>query len=116
MHGPVVLVLKACRARLRLTPPPPDPINKEPLSRPMTPLHRIEERLRAVHGGDVIIAHMNKPRSDTAEGLSTGLLDILRRGLVFVRLDQVDLAMASIVVALPFVLPLVYFMMKRLSK
>ena len=28
----------------------------------------------------------------------------------------VDLAMASIVVALPFVLPLVYFMMKRLSK
>lgn len=53
---------------------------------------KIEERLRAVHGGDVIIAHMNKPRSDTAEGLSTGLLDILRRGLVFVRLDQVDLS------------------------
>ncbi len=33
-----------------------------------------------------------------------------------VRLDQLSLAMASIVCALPFVLPLVYFMMKRLSR
>src|SRR5258706_31765 len=32
-----------------------------------------------------------------------------------IRLDQVDQAMATIVVALPFVLPLVYFMMRRLS-
>ena len=37
-------------------------------------------------------------------------------GIRYLRLDQVDLAMATIVVALPFVLPLVYFMMKRLSK
>ena len=37
-------------------------------------------------------------------------------GIRYLRLDQVDLAMASIVVALPFVLPLVYFKMKRLSK
>ena len=37
-------------------------------------------------------------------------------GIRYLRLDQVDLSMASIVVALPFVLPLVYFMMKRLSK
>ena len=37
-------------------------------------------------------------------------------GIRYLRLDQVDLAMASIVVALPLVLPLVYFMMKRLSK
>ena len=37
-------------------------------------------------------------------------------GIRSLRLDQVDLAMASIVVALPLVLPLVYFMMKRLSK
>ncbi len=51
---------------------------------------QINERLRHVHGGDVIIAHMNKPASDTAEGLSTGLLELLRRGLVFVRLDAVD--------------------------
>lgn len=37
-------------------------------------------------------------------------------GIRYLRLDQIDLAMASIVIALPLVLPLVYFMMKRLSK
>lgn len=37
-------------------------------------------------------------------------------GIRYLRLDQLDVAMASIVVALPAVLPLVYFMMKRLSK
>jgi len=37
-------------------------------------------------------------------------------GIRYLRLDQVDLAMASIVCALPLVLPLVYFMMKRLSR
>jgi peptidoglycan/xylan/chitin deacetylase (PgdA/CDA1 family) len=56
---------------------------------------QILAQLRHVHSGDVIIAHMNKPHSDTAEGLSTGLIEILRRGLVFVRLDEVDLAEIS---------------------
>jgi multiple sugar transport system permease protein len=37
-------------------------------------------------------------------------------GIRYLRLDQLDLAMASIVVALPLVLPLVWVMMKRLSK
>jgi multiple sugar transport system permease protein len=37
-------------------------------------------------------------------------------GIRYIRLDNVDLAMATIVVALPLVLPLVYVMMKRLSK
>jgi len=37
-------------------------------------------------------------------------------GIRYLRLDQVDLSLASIVMALPLVLPLVYFMMKRLSK
>ena len=37
-------------------------------------------------------------------------------GIRYLRLDQIALAMASIVVALPFVLPLVFVMMKRLSK
>ena len=36
-------------------------------------------------------------------------------GIRYLRLDQLDMAMATIVVALPFVLPLVYFMVKRLS-
>ena len=37
-------------------------------------------------------------------------------GIRYLRLDQVDLSMAAIVCAMPLVLPLVYFMMKRLSK
>ena len=37
-------------------------------------------------------------------------------GIRFLRLDRVDLAMASVVFALPLVLPLVIFMMRRLSK
>jgi multiple sugar transport system permease protein len=37
-------------------------------------------------------------------------------GIRYLRLDQVELAMAAIVVALPLMLPLVYVMMKRLSK
>jgi multiple sugar transport system permease protein len=37
-------------------------------------------------------------------------------GIRYLRLDQLELAMVTIVVALPLVLPLVYVMMKRLSK
>jgi peptidoglycan/xylan/chitin deacetylase (PgdA/CDA1 family) len=51
----------------------------------------IEKRLRRVKSGDVIIAHMNHPESDTAEGLIAGLTALLAQGYVFVRLDQVEL-------------------------
>ncbi len=51
----------------------------------------IEERLKHVKTGDVIIAHMNRPQSDTAEGLSVSLKYLQGKGFVFVRLDQVDL-------------------------
>jgi peptidoglycan/xylan/chitin deacetylase (PgdA/CDA1 family) len=51
----------------------------------------IERRLEHVKAGDVIIAHMNKPASDSAEGLSVGLAHLLKMGFFFVRLDQVDL-------------------------
>ena len=37
-------------------------------------------------------------------------------GIRYLRLDQLDLSMAAIVCALPLVLPLVYYMMKRLSR
>ncbi len=37
-------------------------------------------------------------------------------GIRYLRLDQLNLAMASIVCAMPLVLPLVYVMMKRLSR
>jgi len=51
----------------------------------------IEDRLTHVRDGDIIIAHMNKPASDSAEGLSVGLLALLRSGFVFVRLDEISL-------------------------
>lgn len=51
----------------------------------------IEKRLAHVKAGDVIIAHMNKPASDSAEGLAVGLVFLLKAGFIFVRLDQVDL-------------------------
>jgi peptidoglycan/xylan/chitin deacetylase (PgdA/CDA1 family) len=51
----------------------------------------IEKRLSHVKAGDVIIAHMNKPDSDSAEGLAVGLAYLLKAGFVFVRLDRVDL-------------------------
>ena len=37
-------------------------------------------------------------------------------GIRYLRLGEVDMSMATIVSALPLILPLVYFMMKRLSK
>jgi multiple sugar transport system permease protein len=37
-------------------------------------------------------------------------------GIRYLRLDEVDLYMAAVICALPVMLPLVYFMMRRLSK
>jgi peptidoglycan/xylan/chitin deacetylase (PgdA/CDA1 family) len=47
-------------------------------------------RLRGVRSGDIIIAHVNKPASDTAEGLSVGLDRLVAHGFRFVKLDQVQ--------------------------
>ena len=52
------------------------------------PRAAIVARLDQVKSGDIIIAHMNKPASETAEGLSEGLQRLLARGFRFVRLDQ----------------------------
>ena len=54
------------------------------------PQAAIEARLRHVKSGDIILAHMNKPQSQTAEGLRPGLLALLKQGFRFVRLDQVE--------------------------
>ena len=56
----------------------------------------IIERLTHVQSGDVIIAHMNKPASDSAEGLAVGLKHLLSQGFVFVRLDQIELQVLQI--------------------
>ncbi len=47
-------------------------------------------RLDHVKSGDIIIAHMNKPASDTAEGLAEGVQRLLARGFRFVRLDRAE--------------------------
>jgi peptidoglycan/xylan/chitin deacetylase (PgdA/CDA1 family) len=52
------------------------------------PKEAIVARLKAVKGGDIIIAHMNRPGSDTAEGLGEGLKRLLAEGYRFVKLDQ----------------------------
>jgi len=49
-------------------------------------------RLAAVRDSDVIIAHMNKPNSDSAEGLAVGLDRLLARGFRFTRLGDRALA------------------------
>ena len=47
----------------------------------------IVARLKAGRNGDIIIAHMNKPSSDTAEGLAEGLTWMLAHGFQFVTLN-----------------------------
>ena len=46
----------------------------------------IVARIRAARNGDILIAHMNKPRSDTAEGLAEGLKELQAKGFRFVLL------------------------------
>jgi peptidoglycan/xylan/chitin deacetylase (PgdA/CDA1 family) len=50
----------------------------------------IVARLNAVRPGDIIIAHMNKPGSDTAEGLASGLKSLRARGFQFVTLRDMQ--------------------------
>ena len=57
------------------------------------------------------------PSPRSAGGGPADLTHVLSTlGIRYLRLDQLSLAMASIVCAMPFVLPLVYYMMKRLSR
>jgi peptidoglycan/xylan/chitin deacetylase (PgdA/CDA1 family) len=48
----------------------------------------VARRLRQVQPGDIIIAHMNKPASGTAEGFAAALPELLARNLRFVKLSQ----------------------------
>jgi len=53
-------------------------------------------RLKTVKPGDIIIAHMNKPNGDTAEGLAVGLRLLLQQGFHFVTLGAMEVrALAS---------------------
>jgi peptidoglycan/xylan/chitin deacetylase (PgdA/CDA1 family) len=52
------------------------------------PKNQIVARLKKVKSGDIIIAHLNRPASDTAKGLAEGLLFLVDEGYRFVRLDD----------------------------
>ena len=49
---------------------------------------QIVARLKKVRSGDIIIAHVNKPSSDTAKGLAEGLQRLLDQGFRFVKLSD----------------------------
>ena len=48
---------------------------------------QIVARLKKVRDGDIIIAHLNKPASETGRGLAEGLQLLLDRGFRFVKLN-----------------------------
>jgi peptidoglycan/xylan/chitin deacetylase (PgdA/CDA1 family) len=48
----------------------------------------VARRLRRVQPGDIVIAHMNKPASGTAEGIAAALPELLARNYRFVKLSQ----------------------------
>jgi peptidoglycan/xylan/chitin deacetylase (PgdA/CDA1 family) len=52
------------------------------------PLKAVVARLDTVKNGDVIIAHMNKPASASAEGLAVGLDRLTAQGFQFVKLGD----------------------------
>ena len=51
----------------------------------------VAARLRGIKGGDIVIAHMNKPASGTAKGFAAALPELLARGLRFVKLADARL-------------------------
>ncbi len=56
---------------------------------------QIVARLKKVSNGDIIIAHFNRPASDTGEGLAIGLKWLLDQGFRFVRLDGADVRLVQ---------------------
>ncbi len=51
----------------------------------------IGRRLQKVQAGDILLAHMNHPTSDTAQGLIDGLRMLRDKGFILVRLDSAPL-------------------------
>ncbi len=51
---------------------------------------KIVWRLKKVRSGDIIIAHLNKPASDTGKGMAEGLQLLLDQGFRFIRLDAAE--------------------------
>ncbi|MEO8159390.1 MAG: polysaccharide deacetylase family protein [Betaproteobacteria bacterium] len=56
---------------------------------------QIVGRMNKVRSGDIIIAHMNRPASDTGKGLATGLQALLDAGFRFVTLRDAQVVPLS---------------------
>jgi hypothetical protein len=48
----------------------------------------VARRLREVHSGDIVLAHLNKPAGGTAEGFAAALPQLQQRGVRFVKLSE----------------------------
>jgi tRNA G37 N-methylase Trm5 len=59
------------------------------------PKEVILARLKRVRAGDIIIAHLNRPESDTAEALAVGLRALLQKGYRFVKLSETAVRKAA---------------------
>jgi peptidoglycan/xylan/chitin deacetylase (PgdA/CDA1 family) len=51
---------------------------------------QIVGRLKKVRSGDIIIAHLHKPESDTGKGMAEGLKLLLDQGFRFVKLNDAE--------------------------
>jgi peptidoglycan/xylan/chitin deacetylase (PgdA/CDA1 family) len=51
---------------------------------------RVTARIAKAANGDVILAHFNKPDRPSGPGIAVGMAELRRRGMRFVRLDQVS--------------------------
>lgn len=51
----------------------------------------IYKHMMGVKGGDIVIAHMNRPQGDTAEGMKKALPELIKQGFTFVTLSEVVL-------------------------
>lgn len=47
-----------------------------------------EKRMNLAKGGDVIIAHVNQPDRPAGAGIAQGLIDLKKRGFIFLKLDE----------------------------
>ena len=56
------------------------------------PAAKVAATLAGVHPGDIVIGHMNQPRSGTAAGFASALPALLGRGIRFTTLSQSGLA------------------------
>jgi len=59
------------------------------------PKEKIVQRIEHAQSGDIILAHMNRPEADTAEGLAVGLQQLLQRGFRFITLRDAQVQFTS---------------------